>query len=74
MLTPSFIPGTTEPFGYIGAQIFAAPEPTSEKPPPLTWRYGQMRRWHKDLAFVYSLTNNPPACWTSISKLRAQPT
>jgi hypothetical protein len=73
MLTTSHVPGTPT-YSYIVDQMAVSLPPSPEQPPPLTWRYGQMRRWHKDFAFVYSLTNNPPACWISISQLRTQPT
>jgi hypothetical protein len=74
MLNTSFIPGTTSPYTFIATQLNASSEPSETTPPALTWRYGLLRRWHPKFAFLYSGTNNPPACWGSISKVRKHPT
>lgn len=74
MLKTSYVHGISPTYAFIVSQIFAASEPTKEQPPELSWRFGEMRPWSPDLAFVYATNNTAPATWTSISKLRTRPT
>ena len=67
MLTTSFIPGTSSPYAFIATQLNASSEPSETTPPPLTWRFGLLRRWHPESVVLYSVTHNPPA-WTSWSR------
>jgi hypothetical protein len=73
MLTTSRLPGTPT-YAFIVEQMLASSKPTGEQPPALSWRFGQMRRRHPSLAFIYVTTNTAPAAWASVSKLRATTT
>jgi hypothetical protein len=71
MLPTSFIPGTTDPFAYVVQQLFASSPPTAKQPPALSWRFGQMRRWHPEHRFWYLVTSGGQATWISIAHPRS---
>jgi hypothetical protein len=66
MLIASFIPGVSELFHYFGTQLAASSPPTADPPPPLTWRFNQMKRWHPTSSFLYAINSTPPIEWWSV--------
>jgi hypothetical protein len=72
MLTSSFVPGVSELFHYFGSQLAATSAPTDDPPPALSWRFGQMRRWHPTSSFLYAINAIPPIEWWSVASHAAR--